>query len=284
MGLFTGGADLLIDSDIPFGAGLSSSAALEVSLGLALASAAGVEIDRHELAFAGQRVEHEYAGVRSGIMDQFASALAIKDHALLIDCRSNDVEHVPLELGDTLLMICDTRVKHSLASSEYNKRREECEEGVQLLAERIRGVASLRDISTDDLEKYESELPDIIGKRCRHVVTENERTTAAVDALRRDDLSEVGRLMYLSHDSLRDDYEVSAQELDLLVDTASQTDGVYGSRMTGGGFGGCTISMIRGDIYEEFSGRLTDAYASKFGRDPEIAIVKPSDGAREESF
>lgn len=283
-GLFDAGADLLIDSEVPFGAGLSSSAALEVSLGLALAYASGVDIDRRDLAFAGQRVEHDYAGVRSGIMDQFASALAKKDRALLIDCRSNEIEHVPLELGDTLLIICDTRIKHSLASSEYNKRRAECEEGVRLLSEMIDDVTSLRDVSFEEFEEHKDGLPEVIAKRCRHVITENERTLAAVDALRRGELRELGRLMYRSHESLRDDYEVSCAELDHLVETARPIAGVLGARMTGGGFGGCTINLVRSNVYESFATLVSSAYRERFEREPAISVVKPSAGARAEEL
>ena len=276
------GANIVIDSDIPFGAGLSSSAALEVCSGFALWSLSSDEADLREIAYAGQEVEHEFIGVRSGLMDQLTSALGRKDNALLIDCRTNSVEYVPLDPGELMFVICDTKVKHDLATSAYNKRREECEQGVDLLAGHLGEIRSLRDVSVADLEGHESALPDPIRKRCRHVITENARVVAAVGAIKRGDFYDVGRLMYLSHDSLRDDYEVSCPELDLLVDTASRLNYVFGARMTGGGFGGCTINLIKGARYAEFEREIRSSYRAAFGRDPAISKVQPSDGARQE--
>jgi galactokinase len=281
-GIETNGADILIDSNVPFGAGLSSSAALEIALGMAISEAAATAIDPRELAFASQQVEHRFAGVRSGIMDQFASALGESGSALLIDCRSLEVKPVHLRLEDTFLVICDSRVKHSLASSEYNRRREECEEGVKLLGSHMKGVNSLRDITAADFESLAHELPDVIRRRCRHVISENARTLAAAAALERGDLLETGRLMVLSHQSLRDDYEVSCPELDLLVETATAMPGVSGARMTGGGFGGCTINLLQKSAYEEFEDAINAAYRATFNQEPHISIVVPSEGARQE--
>ena len=219
-GIEIGGADILIDSDVPSGAGLSSSAALEIALGMGICESVSTKIDARELAFAGQQVEHRFAGVRSGIMDQFASALGEQGCALLIDCRSLEVTPVSLPLEDVLLVICDSRVKHSLASSEYNRRREECEEGVKILANKLEGITSLRDVSAADLDRFSDDLPEVIRQRCRHVISENARTLAVTAALGRGDLGETGRMMVLSHESLRDDYQVSCPELDLLVETA----------------------------------------------------------------
>ncbi len=219
-GVRLGGAELLILSDVPAGAGLSSSAALEVSAGLALASVSGVEVDRVELALAGQQAEHTYVGTMCGIMDQFVAALGRAGHALLIDCRTLEATPVPLDTRETAIVICDSRVRHELSTSEYNTRRAECERGVELLREFLPGIAQLRDVSTEEFGRYESRLPEPIRRRCRHVVHENERTLLAADALRRGDLSEVGRLMRRSHESLRDDYEVSCAELDFLAETA----------------------------------------------------------------
>jgi galactokinase len=274
------GANMLIDSDIPFGAGLSSSAALEIATGFAFLELIGQQIDPRELAKAGQKVEHEFVGVRSGIMDQLASAMSHEDHALLLDCRSLDIDFVPLELGTAMLAAVDTNVKHSLASSKYNERRSECERGVELLSKQIPGISALRDVSSEQLREYENLLPEPIKRRCRHVITENERTLEAAKALRRRDLDEVGRLMDLSHASLRDDYEVSCAELDLLAGTADEIDGVYGSRMTGGGFGGCTISLLENSAFENFEEQTTARYKKAFGREPTIFAVKPSAGAR----
>lgn len=276
------GASMVVHSDIPFGAGLSSSAALEVCTGFALCSLTSNDVDLREIAFTGQEVEHELMGVRSGLMDQLTSAFGRRGNALLIDCRNNEIEYIPVGLGPLMLVICDTQVKHELADTAYNKRRDECERGVELLDELLGGITSLRDVDVWDFEAHEGQLPQPVRKRCRHVVTENARVLAAASALKRSDLEEVGRLMYLSHDSLRDDYEVSCPELDLLVDVASTMPGVLGARMTGGGFGGCTINMIETGFYSEFQQTVAAAYRQAFDREPVISAVKPSDGARHE--
>ena len=282
-GLKLRGADIVIDSDIPFGAGLSSSAALEVGAGLALWSLSGAEPDLREIAYAGQEVENEVIGVRSGLMDQLTSAFGRRDNALLIDCRTNSVEYIPLEIGDLMLAICDTKVKHELAASAYNRRREECEQGVDLLAGHLGEIRSLRDVSVADFEAHEDALPDPVRRRCRHVVTENERVLAAVEAIRTRNFSEAGRLMYLSHESLRDDYEVSSPELDILVDAALRLPGVLGARMTGGGFGGCTINLIETSYYPEFRKMIASIFKKRVGHLPAISGVEPSDGARQET-
>ncbi len=279
-GITTSGANLVIDSDIPFGAGLSSSAALEVAVGLAISTIAERRVDPTELALAGQEVENEFAGVRSGIMDQLVSVLAISDHTLLIDCRSLETQHVPMDLKDMSLVVCDSKVEHELASTEYNKRREECEEGVKLLGREPGEIRSLRDVTMADLDKHQDVLSDKILQRCRHVVSENERTLAAVAAIKAKDLVKLGKLMYLSHYSLRDDYEVSCPELDLLVETAASIDGVAGSRMTGGGFGGCTITLLKTKCLAQFKTRVERAYEDAFRIVPEIFEVRPSAGAR----
>jgi galactokinase len=274
------GGDILIDSEIPFGAGLSSSAALEVAAGLALTMG---DIDGLDLARAGQRVENELIGVRSGIMDQFTSALARADNALLIDCRSLSFSLIPMKLDGVSVLVCDSRVKHELADSAYNERREQCEAGVKLIKQRYPQVVSLRDVEVDQLDPVSDILPDVIEKRCRHVVTENRRTLDAADALKAGDLGMVGELMYASHDSLRDDYEVSCEELDFLVDAARRSDGVFGSRMTGGGFGGCTVTLVETEKVNELTNQLAEKYEKRFGRECETFLVKPSQGAREES-
>ncbi|HEV7700985.1 MAG TPA: galactokinase [Pyrinomonadaceae bacterium] len=281
-GAAVAGADILIDSEIPFGAGLSSSAALEVGIGYALAELSGSTIDRRHLAFAGQNVEHEFIGVRSGIMDQFASALGRNGNAVLIDCRNLTTEYVPLELGSAIFAICDSGVKHSLASSAYNQRREECERGVELLAGKIPGVTSLRDVTLEMLQEFEHVLPALIRRRCTHVITENKRTIDMAATLRVQDLDRAGKMMYSSHESLSDDYEVSCPELDLLVDTARRIPGVYGARMTGGGFGGCTINLLDAAAFDEFKRLVTGAYRREFARDTAIFTVSPSSGVCQE--
>ncbi|HZS09162.1 MAG TPA: galactokinase [Blastocatellia bacterium] len=275
------GADLMIASDVPVGAGLSSSAALEVSTGFALLALAGAEIDRTALALAGQKAEHDYVGARVGIMDQLTAALGRRDSAMLIDCRTLAVTWFPLETSEVSVVVCDSRVKHELASSEYNTRRAECEQGVELLRRFLPGIHALRDVSVDDFRKYEEQIPEPVRRRCRHVVTENARTLAASLALWSDRMEEMGRLMAESHKSLRDDYEVSCRELDLLVSTASETEGVIGARMTGGGFGGSTVNLVRTEAIENFSETISRKYQSETGISPGIYVVSAGDGVGE---
>lgn len=275
------GADLAVLSDVPEGAGLSSSAALEISVGLALLSGAGDEIDRVQLALAGQQAEHTYVGTMCGIMDQYIAALGRAGNALLIDCRTLEAKHIPLDTAAAAIVICDSRVKHQLASSEYNTRRAECERAVALLREFLPGIRALRDVSVADFNRYGNHLPEPIKRRCRHVVTENERTLRAAEALGAGDLAAMGRLMAVSHQSLRDDYEVSCAELDLLVDAASALDGVYGARMTGGGFGGCTVNLVERSALPRFHETVTHQYRQSTGLTPHIYTSSASAGAAE---
>jgi len=275
------GADLLIDSDVPTGAGLSSSAALEISVGLALSEIFGSPIEKVQLALVGQAAEHEFVGAKVGIMDQYVSALGRKNHALLIDCRSLEAEQIPFATQEAAIVICDSKVKHQLAASEYNTRRAECEEAVEILREFLPGITQLRDVGVGDFEKYAEDLPTIIRKRCRHVVTENERALNAAEALKKNDLTEFGRLMWLSHVSLRDDYEVSCRELDVLVEIASHCEGVLGGRMTGGGFGGSTVNLVRRESVENFTEKIRDEYRRQTNIEPAIYVSGPADGARE---
>jgi galactokinase len=275
------GADLLIWSDVAVGAGLSSSAALEVSVGMALAAVSGKVIDRRELALAAQQAEHGFVGIRSGIMDQYSALFGKSNHSLLIDCRSLDFSLIPLDLSHTALVICDTRVKRSLAASEYNARRSECQQGTRFLQEVLLGIRSLRDVTVADLYKHQEVLPEPIRRRCRHVVTENERTLEAAGALRSGNLAEMKRLMAESHRSLREDYEVSCLELDLMVQAASEVPGVAGARMTGGGFGGCTVNLVRREALDQFHKRVTLEYQRATGWAPAIFTAEISDGAQE---
>jgi galactokinase len=275
------GADLMIASDVPAGAGLSSSAALEISTGFALLSVSDLEVDRVQLALAGQRAEHEYVGAMVGIMDQFVAALGRKDHALLIDCRSLEHTAVPLDTSEAAVVICDSRVKHQLSDSEYNVRRAECERGVELLREVLPGIKALRDVTAEDFERHAEVLPEPIRRRCRHVVTENERTLRAADALRHNDLAEMGRLMKCSHHSLKNDYEVSCAELDLLVEIADGFEPCLGARMTGGGFGGSTVNLVRRDRLAEFQSLITTEYQRATATTPNIYVSDAGDGAKE---
>jgi galactokinase len=275
------GADIVLTSTVPIGAGLSSSAAIEIALGFALLSLNNIAIDRRELALAAQQAEHEFAGTRSGIMDQFTAVFANAGNAMLLDCRSLEIESVPVEFDATEIVVIDTKVKHDLASSAYNTRREECETGVRLLAEHIEGLTSLRDVTEADLKTYGERLPENIHRRCRHVVLENARTVEAAGEFRDRAFERAGKLMTASHVSLRDDYEVSCAELDHLVDTALAVDGVYGSRMTGGGFGGCTVNLVRKNAVEELRERSTASYVGRFGVPPGFYVFRTTDGASE---
>ena len=253
------GARLDIRGEVPIGSGLSSSASIEVATALALTATSGLEIDHRELALLCQKAENEFVGARVGIMDQFAALFGKPQKALLLDCRSLEFRLLPLP-DNVRLLICNTMVKHELASSAYNERREQCEAGVTHLAKFLPDVKALRDVSLDQLEQYGSELSEVVYRRCRHVITENARVLSAADALEQGDLTRVGELMEESHRSLRADYEVSSEELDLMVELAREIEGVFGARMTGGGFGGCTVNLVAADRVEEISARVAEGY------------------------
>ena len=272
------GANLAITSDVPLGSGLSSSAALEVSTAWALLGNSQLSATPTEIAQMCQKAEHVYAEMRCGIMDQFVSCHGRAGHALMLDCRSLEFELLPIPPG-TRLMVCNTKVKHEHASGGYNTRRRECEEGVRALAEVLPGIRALRDLTLDDLEKHRERLNPGVYKRVRHVVSENERVKKAARALNAGDLAEFGRLMADSHRSLRDDYEVSIAELDLMVELAHAQTGVYGARMTGGGFGGCTINLVDAACAEDVRQSLERAYEEKSGIKPVILICEASEGA-----
>ena len=277
------GADLAIASDVPIGSGMSSSAALEMSVGIALVALAGVKLDLIQLALAAQRAEHVYAGAKVGLMDQLAAAFGRRGQALLIDCRSLERTLIPLKLTNTAIVVCDTNVKHELAASAYNERRNQCEQGVEILQGRLPEIRALRDVSISDFEKYKAELPEPIRSRCRHVVTENERTLQAADALGTADVKRFGMLMSQSHASLRDDYEVSCRELDIMVELAMPQHGVSGARMTGGGFGGCTVNLVEQTEVAQFCDAVARGYEEQTGIRADTYVVEAEDGVREES-
>lgn len=272
------GANILVRGEVPIGAGLGSSAAIEVAIGFALLDISGVHIDRLELAKLCRRAENQFVGMRCGLMDQFISCFGKMGHASMLDCRLLDYKLLGLP-SNAKLVICNTMVKHELANSEYNARRAECEEGVRLLGRQLPGIDSLRDVTTDDLERFGADLPDVIRRRCRHVVTENARVLSAASALERKDLETFGELMRQSHRSLRDDYEVSCAELDLLVELAEKVDGVYGARMTGGGFGGCTVNLVQSNRVDAFKEVVVKGYADALGHKPEIYVCSAAQGA-----
>lgn len=276
------GADLLIASEVPVGAGLSSSAAFGIGVGYALLSVAGEMIDLVDLAETIQRAEQEYRRARCGIMDQYISCFGVPGHALLIDCRSLEYRTVPLALDRTRIVVCDTMVRHNLALGEYNARRAECEFGVELLASQRSEIASLRDATMSDLDAARELLPEHVYRRCRHVIAENQRTEMAARALEAGNLELFGQLMYESHASLKDDYEVSCRELDLLVEAARECNGVYGARMTGGGFGGSVVAMVEIKKVEAVADHLRRRYTVECGVEPEIRVCAAGGGVREE--
>jgi galactokinase len=267
----------MIASDVPVGAGLSSSAAIEVATGYALLSVAGAAIDLSDLARICQRAENEFVGMRCGIMDQFIACRGEAGRALLLDCRSLDWRLVPIA-PKARLVICNTMVHHAHAAGEYNLRRRDCEEGVARLAMVLSGIKALRDVSPEALEQHADLLSPLIYRRCRHVVTENDRTVRAADALEAGDLALVGRLMAQSHVSMRDDFEISCREVDIMVDLNSAVPGVLGARMTGGGFGGCTISLVEAGAVETFVARVGKDYENATGLTPSIFTCSPGAG------
>ena len=272
------GADLAIASEVPLGSGLSSSAALEVSTAWALLSNSEINVDRNAIPQICQQAEHLYPETKCGIMDQFISCHGRAGHALMLDCRSLDFQLLPLP-GDVRLMVCNTMVRHEHASGGYNTRQGECQEGLRALQQALPEIRALRDVTIDELEQHRSRLSPLIYKRIRHVVTENERVKMAASALQAADMAKLGELMADSHRSLRDDYEVSTPELDLMLELARDQKDVYGARMTGGGFGGCTINLVHSARAGEVQQRLEQNYEAKTGLSPTIIICEASDGA-----
>jgi galactokinase len=273
------GSNLLILGEVPQGAGLSSSASLEVALCGAFLEAASAAMKGSDIARLCQAAENDFVGSRCGIMDQFVSVHGRKDHALLLDCRALIYEHQPLIEG-IRLVICNSMVRHAHAGGEYNQRREQCDAAVRFFQERKPGVRALRDVSMEDFQKYQADLPEIIRKRARHVIAENARVLRASDALARHDAVLFGQLMWDSHASLRDDFQVSCRELDFLVKFAEKANGVYGARMTGGGFGGCTVNLVKAEAAEEFRDKVEDEYERATGTRPEIYVCSASDGLK----
>jgi len=277
-GMPVAGANLLIRSTVPEGSGLSSSAALEVSS--ALAFLAGREFDKLELARLCQRAERNFVGMPCGIMDQYISVFGREHSAVEIDCRSLGHRSVALPDGITFVAV-NTMVKHELSGSAYRDRVRECAAAVEGIAAVYPEVKSLRDVSPEQFETVAGRLPEVVARRARHVVTEDGRVNRFTEAGTRGDAAAMGKLMVASHRSLQHDYEVSCAELDFLVDTALGIEGVYGSRMTGGGFGGCTVTMVRADAAAEFGRKLGEAYHLKYNIAPRVYVCQPSEGAGE---
>ena len=277
-GFELGGADVMILGTLSMGSGLSASAALEVGFGYALLSACDQPIDLLTLARICQRAENEFVGMRCGIMDQFISCHGVEGAALLLDCRSLQARPVRID-SSVRVVISNTMAHHQLASSAFNQRREECEQAMALLSPALGGVTALRDVSMAQLQEHAGLLPPKILARARHVVGENARVLEAVAALEQKDFITAGRLMNASHESLRDDYEVSCRELDLMVELGRAVPGVYGSRMTGGGFGGCTVSLVEASVADRFAESVAPAYEKATGLKPMIFSCFPGAGA-----
>ncbi|MDX2150466.1 MAG: galactokinase [Bryobacteraceae bacterium] len=270
--------DLLIHSTVPVGAGLSSSAALEVSAALALLH--GRDLDKVELARLARRAENNFVGMPCGIMDQFIAVFGEAGAALLIDCRSLEHRAAPLPQGAAIVAV-NSMVKHELGASAYRVRVQECRDAVDEIQRRYSQVRSLRDIESRELPALEPSMPDNVYRRARHVTTEDERVQSFIEAAARADLAAMGDLFVASHRSLQHDYEVSCEELDFLVDTAIALEGVYGARMTGGGFGGCTVNLIEPGRRESFEASMRSAYQRRFGIEPQFYDCRPSPGAGE---
>jgi len=275
-GIKPGGFDALIQSTVPLGGGLSSSAALEVATATLLETMAGRQLDPVEKALLCQKAEHEYAGMPCGIMDQFISVMGKKDHLLLLDCRSRKPELVPMTDDSVALLITNTNVKHELTGGEYATRRSQCEE-----AARILDLGSLRDAEPDKLERARPRMEDKVYRRAKHVLGEIERTLHAAEGVRSSNWPTVGQLMYASHASLRDDYEVSCPELDIIVEIAQAlgaSGGVFGCRMTGGGFGGCTVALVQTDKVAAVSQQIASQYERRTGIKPSLFVSRPAAG------
>ncbi len=275
------GFDCMFGGNVPLGAGMSSSAAIECGLAYAINTMFSFDYSRLKLTQFSQIAEHEYAGVMCGIMDQFAIMHGKKNQVIMLDCRSLKYQLFPLDMSDYMLVLVNTGVKHSLASSEYNIRRQECEEAVAIIKKYNNSVNSLRDITLDMLDEHKDEIKPVVYNRASYVIEENIRLQNACEALLNNDVKCFGEFMYGSHEGLRDKYEVSCAELDQLVEIAKATDGVIGARMMGGGFGGCTINLVEKDKVEEFEASIIKAYKTPEGAKPEIFEVKIEDGTKQ---
>ncbi len=275
------GFDMTIGGDIPLGAGLSSSAALECATAYALNDIFNLGFEKMELVKMAQKAEHTYAGVMCGIMDQFASVMGKKDHAVKLDCRSLEYEHVPLRMDGLKVVLLNTNVKHSLASSEYNTRRAQCEKGVALVKAYHPHVETLRDVDQEMLDKYVKDADEVVYRRCHYVVGEAERILEAKEHLKHGEMESLGKLMYQTHDGLRQEYEVSCKELDYLVDFVRDNPNVLGARMMGGGFGGCTINIVKEKAIEELVANAKEAYEKDMGLPLTAYVVSVENGSEE---
>lgn len=280
-GLKTGGFQAVFGGNVPVGAGLSSSAALECCLLFALNEMNGLGLDRFSIVKMAQKAENEYVGVQCGIMDQFASAFGKEESVIRLDCRSLEFEYFPFPMDDYLIVLCDTSVKHSLASSEYNTRRLECEKGTEILKKYDPAIASLRDTNPAFVNQHKEELGDVVYRRCKFITEEIQRVQDACDLLIQGNLPDFGKKMYETHAGLQHEYEVSCPELDFLVAQTQEDPAVLGARMMGGGFGGCTINLVKKDSVDAFEQKMKEAYLEKYHIDLPCYKVKITDGTGE---
>ena len=280
-GATVGGFNAIFGGDVPLGAGMSSSAALESCVGTALNALFDLKFTKQELAKIGQMTEHHYIGVRCGIMDQFASLMGQEGHVVRLDCRSLMFDLVPFNPKGIEIVLIDTMVKHTLASSEYNVRRAQCEEGVAVIKKYRPEVELLRDVTIEELEAHRSEIDPVSFRRCAFVINENKRLMAACAAMEKGDFVEVGKQVYATHDGLSQEYGVSCPELDFIVNIAREHKEVLGARMMGGGFGGCVIALVKKEGVAAYVADVKERYMVKFDKDPRVIEVKISDGARE---
>jgi galactokinase len=272
------GFDLAIDGDVPIGSGLSSSAAVECATAFALNELFSLNIGKKDLAFIAQKAEHEFAKVLCGIMDQFASVFGKKDHVIRLDCQSLEYEYVPLRMEGFRIVLLNTNVKHSLGSSEYNTRRSQCESGVALVKAHHPEVNSLRDVTLAQLDQYVAPFDPLVYRRCKYVVEENERLLTGCEDLKAGNVEALGKKMFLSHDGLSREYEVSCAELDFLVDAVRNHPGVLGARMMGGGFGGCTINLVKEEAIDELIREVAASYTNMMGKELTPYIASIEDG------
>ncbi|WP_205508496.1 galactokinase [Longitalea arenae] len=275
-----GGVDVVIDGDIPVGAGMSSSAALCSGFGFALNELFGLALSRMDLAFIGQKTEHTFVGLQCGIMDQFASLHGKQGHVMKLDCRSLEYEYIPFDFPAYKIVLVNSMVSHSLASSEYNVRRQQCEEGIAILKKHYPEISSLRDVEPAQLLQHQHELPPVVFDRCSYVVYEKERLLKGCEALSNKDLTTFGKMMFATHEGLSKKYAVSCTELDFLVECAQHITGVAGARMMGGGFGGCTINVVQADAVETFTQKIQAAFNGLFKKTPEVYVTQIEDGVK----
>ena len=277
---FESGFDIMFDGDVPVGSGMSSSAALCSAYGFALNELFELGLTRMQLAYIGQQTEHNFAGVKVGIMDQFASLHGKAGNVMKLDCRNMEFEYIPFNFPDHRIVLVNSMVHHSLAGTEYNVRRNQCEEGVSIVKKKYPQVESLRDVTKEMLLEHQNIMPEIIFRRCKYVIEENERLLNGCNFLRAVDLASFGKLMDRSHEGLSKEYEVSCPELDFLHEAAKKFSTVKGSRMMGGGFGGCTINIVEESGVDEFSEKIRRIYNDKYGKVPDVYISTIEDGAR----